>query len=139
MAFMVVDIDFFKQVNDQYGHPTGDGVLRSFAKICQESIRSCDSIGRIGGEEFGIFLPSTTTNDALEVAERIRKENLTFPVDNENNKTITLTVSIGLARLLDTDESISDVYVRADAALYQAKQNGRNRTVTCKLGLDDSG
>ncbi len=131
LSFLVMDIDHFKRINDAHGHPFGDKVLQAFAKNCKRSIRACDFIGRIGGEEFAVLLPRATTEEAMEVAERIRREDTTVTVGNGRDHTVTVTTSIGLASLIDSDNSISDVYSRADSALYQAKQEGRNRVVTC--------
>lgn len=135
LTFLLLDIDHFKAINDGYGHPFGDNVLKFFAEVCKNSIRSCDFIGRIGGEEFAIMLPGTDAGSAMEVAERIRKANFAFPLSEESPYTVTVTVSIGLASLLETDTSISDVYGRADTALYQAKANGRNQTYACNMTL----
>lgn len=129
-AVMIIDLDHFKSINDRYGHPAGDAVLRLFADVVNSVARRSDIVGRLGGEEFAIVLPSTTTTEALEFSERlhmaINQAVLTF-----NDSAIRYTVSIGLAECgADAKEGIDDLLARADLALYQAKQSGRNQTAT---------
>lgn len=125
LSMMMIDIDYFKNVNDRFGHVIGDQVLRHFVAISQSSVRDIDVIGRLGGEEFGVLLPGTSQANAYIVAERLRSgiENRKF-ISTE--KEINITVSIGLAELI-AGESEDQLIRRADTAMYMAKQNGRNR------------
>lgn len=119
---MMVDIDYFKNINDTYGHLVGDNVLKQFGKVVQQ-LRASDIVGRYGGEEFAILLPNSSLEESLPVAERLRKEIENTNFDNIN----TCTVSIGIASL---SSEYSDAYKwldDADKALYQAKNNGRNQ------------
>lgn len=124
----IADIDFFKQVNDTHGHQVGDKVLRKVAKELNDSLRNIDCIGRYGGEEFLVILPQTALAGAIIKAERIRQqvENLTFTSEGEIFK---VTLSIGLAEH-KLGERTDDTILRADKALYRAKDSGRNKTVS---------
>lgn len=126
---MMLDIDWFKKVNDTYGHLTGDEALIDVARIIMESIRAPDISGRIGGEEFAIILPQTTAQRTLEIAERLRKsiKKIAIPVADE--EPLTLTVSIGIGQYGQEKQSLQEVLNIADKALYQAKEQGRNRVV----------
>lgn len=127
-SLMMLDIDHFKQVNDQYGHPAGDQVIKSLANIIQKSIRETDISGRYGGEEFAILLPETNVKCASLVAERIRHlaESLTVKHDDVE---ITFTVSLGIAEFSTSFQQSMAWLEKADQALYQAKESGRNRVV----------
>jgi diguanylate cyclase (GGDEF)-like protein len=124
----IADIDFFKQVNDSHGHQTGDEVLCKVAQKLEESLRNIDCIGRYGGEEFLIILPQTDLSGALIKSERMRKqvENLFFPNIAES---FHVTLSIGITEHIQ-NESMDITIMRADEALYRAKDNGRNQTVS---------
>lgn len=128
LSFMVLDIDLFKQINDVYGHHSGDIVIMKFAEVCRQTLRNVDIIGRIGGEEFAVMLPETSKDKAIEVAERLREtvENLTLVLE-ENALPIKFTVSIGLVSLASKDKTLESLLQLADQALYQAKNSGRNR------------
>jgi diguanylate cyclase (GGDEF)-like protein len=123
----MIDIDWFKKINDRYGHSAGDEVLKGVARICKESIRDIDIAGRFGGEEFAVVLVECSLDSAFTVAERIRAniESNEFPVDGTS---IRCTVSIGIAGNTTEDADLEMVMKRADTALYDAKQAGRNRT-----------
>lgn len=125
-SLMVLDLDYFKLINDKYGHLTGDNVLVQVAEILKENIRNTDFAARIGGEEFVILLPKIMESKALLTAERIRRaiEDQTF-YDGSNNP-FKVTISIGLARGI-VGEDITKVFQSADEAVYKAKQDGRNR------------
>ncbi|MBB1488599.1 sensor domain-containing diguanylate cyclase [Oceanospirillum sediminis] len=130
MALCMLDIDHFKRVNDKYGHAVGDQVLKELAVVVQDSLRETDLPGRLGGEEFAILLPDTDTDNASLVAERIRSNLEQMRVEPGNNKTLQLTVSIGVAVLnADTPSDIQpdELLSLADHCLYFAKQNGRNQ------------
>jgi diguanylate cyclase (GGDEF)-like protein len=126
LAVITFDIDFFKKINDGFGHPGGDYALRELGKLMQAKlVRSNDYFARFGGEEFVTLLQATNLSTASEVAERIRATVEAHEFVFENRK-IPLTISIGVAQFNDTD-TWETVYDRADKALYQSKQNGRNK------------
>ena len=125
LSFMMLDIDRFKTVNDRYGHAVGDQALRHFAGVLQGSFREIDVIGRLGGEEFGVILPDTSAQNAAVVAERLRSIVESREIKAAGN-TFYITVSIGAAQM-KAGESGYQLIARADAAMYAAKQSGRNR------------
>ena len=133
-AFMI-DIDHFKQVNDTYGHLAGDKVLISVAQALIRSLRPSDMPVRYGGEEFSVFLPGTTEENAKIIAERIRRnvENMTITL--HDNNLLQVTVSIGFAERIEND-TVASLIDRADKALYHAKQNGRNRVCQNKDNIN---
>jgi diguanylate cyclase (GGDEF)-like protein len=130
LCAMMIDIDFFKSVNDTYGHSAGDEVLRSVANIIKQALRESDIPARYGGEEFAVLLPFTHIDEAKIVGERLRKSiedaSITINQGLENEKLIKVTISMGLAEFnsVETGEALFD---RADKALYCAKTNGRNQ------------
>lgn len=133
LCAIMTDIDFFKKFNDNYGHSVGDVVLKSTANIIKSVLREYDIPSRYGGEEFCILLPNTSINEAQIVAERLRVavENSKLDVKSEKtqqNEHISVTISVGLAQL-DVRDMPEDLYMKADKALYDAKENGRNRVV----------
>ena len=125
----MIDIDYFKDFNDRYGHIVGDAILRELSRAIQETIRQIDLIGRYGGEEFSIILSETDKDAARLAAERIRKaiEDRHIRVYGEELK---ITVSIGISTYPYDGEDIERLIDKADSALYQAKQAGRNRVCT---------
>ncbi len=130
-SVMMLDIDHFKQVNDDHGHAVGDTALRHLAGVMRKLLRQVDVPGRFGGEEFAVILPQTRLDGAFQLAERLRIGVEKEPVQTEG-KTIPLTVSIGVVEY-DADISESDALLKlADDALYAAKSAGRNRTVRAK-------
>jgi len=126
-TIVMIDLDNFKMVNDNYGHATGDEVIELLGKKVIEVIRSTDIAGRIGGEEFAIILPETKSDKALELAERLRSEISALKVNTSSRGFLTFTASIGVAELSTNDTNFNDTLQRADKALYQAKKQGRNR------------
>ncbi|SOE01968.1 GGDEF domain-containing protein, partial [Caenispirillum bisanense] len=126
LSVLVVDCDFFKKVNDRYGHDAGDKVLVKLAAILREGVRTDDVVARFGGEEFVILLPGTGPEDAKGVGEKLRRLVEEASV-TEGRSTITFTVSIGVSGHAGTHESMVGLLRTADAALYAAKENGRNR------------
>jgi diguanylate cyclase (GGDEF)-like protein len=129
LSCLVMDLDHFKAINDTHGHPAGDLVLARTAKACAASLRETDLLGRIGGEEFAVLLPGTTSGGALEVAEKLRSavESLVFTF---GPKPLRVTSSFGAASLGPAGVKELDALLQnADRALYQAKTNGRNRSV----------
>lgn len=127
LSILFMDIDFFKKVNDAYGHDGGDEILKESGKIFCNLLRNTDMIFRVGGEEFVVLLPNCGSIKAVEIAERVRStyENHEFNINN-NNK-IKITISIGVASFPETTNDIKDIVRQADRALYKAKENGRNR------------
>jgi len=126
LAVLILDIDHFKLINDQYGHPAGDTALRHVVATLTTGVRRIDLIGRLGGEEFLVVLPAITTTTAVQAAERLRKLIADNPVAY-GEQLIETTVSIGVALARSADRTIEQTVARADAALYAAKRNGRNR------------
>lgn len=124
MTLLILDVDHFKSINDTYGHSAGDYVLRNMATSVKEALRSCDMLFRYGGEEFAMILSGTDIEGAQLVAERVRTtiEQHAFEF---NGKKITVTASIGIA-VLGPRDTVTRLFNKADAALYQAKANGRN-------------
>jgi len=127
MTLISIDIDHFKSINDNYGHPAGDKVLVAVSKQLQDSLRQTDILARIGGEEFSILLPETSAEDAMVFAERIRAEQEKLRITGEWQGEITLSVSIGISGFQVDDEAFDVLFSRADKALYQAKKSGRNK------------
>jgi two-component system, cell cycle response regulator len=130
LTVLVLDIDFFKSVNDTHGHDAGDDVLREFAVRLKKSIRGIDLACRLGGEEFVVVMPDTDMAVAAMVAERLRRRIAAdpFPISRGERK-VEVTISIGLAALAGAEDSAANVLKRADQALYRAKRDGRNRVV----------
>ncbi len=132
-SFILMDIDYFKRINDTYGHQAGDSVLKEIAYLCCESIRNNDIIGRYGGEEFAILLPDTKIQDAFKLTERLRKNIKQKKIKATDDSIVLLTASFGLYELnTETDEKLSEVFMKADRALYQAKEKGRDKIVVYK-------
>jgi two-component system cell cycle response regulator len=130
LAFVIMDIDYFKSVNDTYGHDIGDEVLREFAKRIGANIRGIDLACRYGGEEFVVVMPETDAAFAYAVAERLRKSIETTPIDiTRAPGKLGITISIGIASSEDAADTADALLRRADQALYSAKRNGRNRVV----------
>ena len=125
---VVCDLDLFKRVNDTYGHLAGDKVLRLVAKVITKNIRVTDFVARYGGEEFVIMLPSTSVDEAVVAMEKLRTSMESSPF-NFHGKPVGITMSFGITDIRDGD-SMDDVFSRADEALYQAKENGRNQVKT---------
>ncbi len=128
LSAMIVDIDHFKQINDRAGHAVGDQVLHRFAEGMTRTLRSIDVLGRIGGEEFALLLPGTPLPGAVQTADRIRAMARTIPLPPATGLD-ALTISVGVAELHPADASAEAMLGRADAAMYRAKRNGRDRTV----------
>ncbi len=126
LTFLMLDLDNFKDVNDRYGHPTGDAALRRFADTCAKTLRAADLFGRLGGEEFAILLPDTTEDGAEILAERLCRdvEKTAFPSEEG---AFPMTVSIGIASMAAPLDSLNDLMHRADRALYESKRAGKNR------------
>jgi diguanylate cyclase (GGDEF)-like protein len=125
ITLLMLDIDHFKQLNDRFGHATGDEALIKFSATCIEALREHDILGRLGGEEFALVLPGTDLEGALHVAERLRQGVVDTRLLTCGNN-YTMTVSIGVV-LVDPEENLATALGRADHALYDAKRKGRNR------------
>lgn len=131
VAVLMLDIDHFKKINDRYGHASGDAVLRQFADLIRAELRAFDSAGRVGGEEFAILLSGTDLAGGAAFAERLRAKVAHTPIE-QGGQQIPVTVSIGITVLTAHDADTSDVLHRADAALYEAKEGGRDRVVIAR-------
>ncbi|HEC69173.1 MAG TPA: GGDEF domain-containing protein [Candidatus Omnitrophica bacterium] len=126
LSFLMVDIDHFKNYNDTFGHLAGDVILREVANLLKENIREIDFVGRFGGEEFSIFLPQTSKEQAISVSERLREKIAESEIQAYDEK-VKLTISIGVATFPENSRDKDLLIEVADKALYQAKQKGRNR------------
>jgi two-component system cell cycle response regulator len=130
LAFVIMDIDYFKAVNDSHGHDIGDEVLKEFARRIGANVRGIDLACRYGGEEFVVVMPDTDVAFAYAVAERLRKGIETTPVEiSRAPGKLNITISIGIAASEGADDTADALLRRADQALYSAKRNGRNRVV----------
>ncbi len=132
LSALMVDIDHFKKVNDNYGHDSGDAVLISVAGSIINSLRPTDLVVRMGGEEFAVIMPETDMKTALSIAERLRQriEKLSISVKN-NSQNINVTASMGVACIREEDESnVQQLLKHADEGLYKAKETGRNRVIS---------
>jgi diguanylate cyclase (GGDEF)-like protein len=126
-SILFIDIDRFKDINDSYGHHAGDQVLKQVAASLEASLRETDFVARFGGEEFVAILPDTNAEEALPIAEKLRSDIAAqaFPIP------IQVTISIGISMACHSDRNAEDAVHRADSALYQAKEGGRN-AVRCR-------
>lgn len=130
LSIMMLDLDDFKEINDTYGHATGDKVIVKSAKIIKESIRSSDIAARYGGEEFIILIPQINAEETLSLANRILKDIEKATVETDSGERVNFTVSIGVAHLqAQKDDNIEEIIHRADKALYMAKANNKNQVV----------
>jgi len=126
-SVVFVDLDYFKNINDTYGHNAGDLVLKATSNCIIDTCRKCDVIGRVGGEEFSIFLPETDNSGAIKCAEKLRSNIELLNPSIGEDKHIRITSSIGIASKMEHHKSITDIQRDADHAMYHAKKNGRNR------------
>jgi diguanylate cyclase (GGDEF)-like protein len=130
LAALMLDLDHFKRINDQYGHPAGDAVIKFTADVLAGSVRDTDLVARVGGEEFMVLLPGTSPQAALEVAEKIRQRVMHTPQALNATEHIDISVSVGVACFAPGKMcSFEKLYAQADQALYEAKRLGRNRVV----------
>jgi diguanylate cyclase (GGDEF)-like protein/PAS domain S-box-containing protein len=142
LCLLMLDIDHFKSINDSHGHKAGDKVLQTFGKVCQETLRDVDIVGRLGGEEFAILLPQTGLEKAVEAAERLRDIIGGTDVMLAAGLPLRFTVSIGVTLLKGNDVNIDMLLDQADKALYEAKQTGRNKVCIfgdCPKSMADTG
>jgi two-component system, cell cycle response regulator len=127
LSIIMLDIDYFKSVNDRFGHKFGDLTLQQVAKILKEDLRNYDRVGRWGGEEFILILPDTQLKDAVTVAERVRVRTAEMNMSLENGESFSVHISLGVASTNGKFSSLAKLIDAADQALYQAKQKGRDR------------
>lgn len=127
LSILLGDVDHFKRINDHHGHAVGDGVLRAIARVLREGVREVDHVARWGGEEFLVLLPGTELEEALQVAERLRTA-VQALAEVDGRSELGLSITLGLAEL-QPGESIEQALMRADRALYDGKQAGRNRVI----------
>lgn len=133
-SVLMLDIDHFKSVNDRFGHAAGDDVLRRLGQLLGECLRRQDIVGRLGGEEFAVFLPRATAADALQVAESIRISLEATPINVPGQtQPLHCTVSIGMSSDRRSSFALDTMLVRADQCLYKAKQQGRNRVIQVSM------
>lgn len=125
-SVLMMDVDKFKVINDSFGHQAGDKVLQKLTNNCRSIIRPNDVLARLGGDEFVILLPMTAADEATEMAERIRQHLMEVKVTS-NNQQIHFTVSIGVTSFTENKSNLDQVLINADAALYEAKRQGRNK------------
>jgi two-component system chemotaxis response regulator CheY len=128
LAVLMLDIDYFKRINDSYGHQVGDYALKHFCRLVKQELRPYDSLGRYGGEEFTICLPATNADEAVNVAERIRACIENNPIEYDG-MCFSITVSIGVSIFCEHQKSYKEVLLNADKAAYAAKGKGRNCVV----------
>ncbi|MBY0430659.1 MAG: diguanylate cyclase [Rhodospirillales bacterium] len=137
VSLLMVDVDFFKKVNDTYGHQTGDDVLRAMGTLIRSSLRPSDIAARYGGEEFAVILPGVGKGAACRAAERLRQIIAEHPVELADNMVLPITVSIGVATFCDSVGVKEELINLADSALYEAKHAGRNRVMAAHQPEDD--
>ena len=135
IAVMMLDLDWFKKVNDSYGHLVGDQLLQGVAQICQDNSRKADLLARFGGEEFIFLLSETGIEGAYEVGERLRQEIAKLAIDTPHGAA-SVTASLGIATLAKNSENLDILIYQADQALYHAKNAGRNQTIIYKAEIE---
>ena len=132
-SVLFIDLDHFKRINDNHGHAAGDHVLRTVAQVIQTHVRSSDVVGRIGGEEFSVFLPNTDLTGACALAEKLRAA-IEASHPSVDDMRLIVTASIGVASKSFQDQSMVAIQQTADLAMYEAKKQGRNRVSTLSQG-----
>lgn len=135
-CLFMIDVDYFKSINDTWGHTRGDWILAKIAEVFERSLRPTDVIGRFGGEEFVVGLPNTSPDDARIVAERLRRNVADLPLEDDMSE-LRLSVTVGIAVAHADDADLDSLITRADKMLYAGKRNGRNRVVMCAGGPKD--
>ena len=137
-SLVLFDLDFFKKVNDKYGHPVGDELLKRIGQILQHAARKGDTVARIGGEEFIFFLPNTSATDAAAIAERIRNTISLTTMTTDRQQKIRITISAGVASTEEyTATTPQALYSQADKALYLAKEQGRNKVIISNISKNE--
>jgi len=130
LTLLMLDLDHFKSINDRFGHLEGDRVLVEFAQVVKGHLRSTDTLGRLGGEEFGLLLPRTSPAEGADVGSRILEAIRTLALTDSTGQSYRITTSMGLGSLHPSDRSLRDLLDRADQALYMAKRGGRDHLAT---------
>lgn len=130
ISVIMMDIDYFKRINDNFGHTVGDNVLRNISNLIKTIVRDIDIVARIGGEEFAFICPETGLDEAVNLAERIRQSIENCVIEDQSNK-LQLTVSLGISTCMPENETLEQMLIKADDALYIAKKKGRNQIKTC--------
>ena len=138
LVLVMMDVDHFKDVNDKWGHDAGDAALQHISSLLQERLRSTDTIGRMGGEEFGLLLRNTERQAAMDLAEALRARLAAAPLEYKGH-TIQLSATFGLAQWALDARSAQELYRIADQRVYQGKASGRNRLVSCDIIADTMG
>jgi diguanylate cyclase (GGDEF)-like protein len=133
VSICFIDADFFKSINDRYGHPGGDEALRVIAATLRLTVRLIDFVGRYGGEEFLVIAPGTELADAVTLGERLRSAVEDQPIRLASGATIHATISVGVAEYPDNALTLPALIAAADVALYTAKHEGRNRVVAASV------
>jgi diguanylate cyclase (GGDEF)-like protein len=136
-TLLMIDIDNFKDVNDNYGHQFGDEVLKAIACCCKDIVRGSDIVARFGGEEFSIALMDSSLKGAVSFAERLRKKIENTTVTSETNDSVFVTVSIGVASVEESMTSFEQIIGNADRALYSSKRNGKNNVTVFNPDLHE--
>jgi len=136
LSIILLDVDNFKQINDQHGHPFGDQVLQMIAEICQSTLRADDAMGRIGGEEFLAVLPRTDAASSKQIAQRMSQGVSKYSFCDEQKKPFNVTISIGIASTSSKKVSTEALFLQADKALYHSKREGKNQ-ISCFSDIDD--
>jgi diguanylate cyclase (GGDEF)-like protein len=130
IAVIMMDLDHFKNINDNYGHSVGDKVLKNVAITLENTVREIDISARIGGEEFAFILPETDADEASQLAERLRSNIQNMSVEHDG-KTLQITASFGISVSNTTEQTLESMLTQADDALYIAKKKGRNQVKIC--------
>ena len=136
LTVLMLDLDHFKTINDRFGHLEGDRVLAEFAQATKHQLRASDTVGRLGGEEFGLLLPHTLPAEGADIATRILEAIRALELTDSNGQHYGVTTSMGLGTLSPGDRSLHDLLDRADQALYLAKRRGRNQLAVLDAGND---
>lgn len=129
VSALMLDVDRFKRINDTLGHAAGDQVIKAMSEVVRETVRATDIAGRVGGEEFGVLLPDASVDDAMAIAERLRRRASEISI-HYNGVDVAFTCSLGVAEREADCDAFETLLAHADAALYQAKDQGRNRVVS---------
>lgn len=132
VSVLLLDVDHFKSINDRWGHAVGDAVLKEVARTCQQGVTQKEVLARFGGEEFVVLLFRPSASDGLAVADQLRQSVEALRIMVAGAEPMRLTVSVGVATASTEGPSMDDLIVAADAAMYRAKQGGRNRVVACE-------